>query len=70
MLINTVYVDGGSAVISVVTGLHDCDGRICVPFLECDESDMEVIDIENEIARDEIKSKLSVSWLKNNNVNN
>ena len=34
MLINTVYVDGGSAVISVVTGLHDCDGRICVPFLE------------------------------------
>ena len=49
MLINTTYVDGGSAVISVVTGLHDCDGRICVPFLECDESDMEVIDIENEI---------------------
>ena len=46
---DTVYVDGGSAVISVVTGLHDCDGRICVPFLECDESDMEVIDIEKEI---------------------
>ena len=24
-------------------------------------------DIENEMARDEIKNKLSVSWLKNNN---
>ena len=27
-------------------------------------------EITNEMAREEIKSKLSVSWLKNNNVNN
>ena len=27
-------------------------------------------EITNEIAREEMKSKLSVSWLKNNNVNN
>ena len=26
-------------------------------------------EIENELAREEIKSKLSVSWLKNNNNN-
>ena len=27
-------------------------------------------EITNEMAREEIKSKLSVSWLKNNNINN
>ena len=27
-------------------------------------------EITNEMAREEIKNKLSVSWLKNNNVNN
>lgn len=34
MLINTIYVNGGGAVISIVTGLYDCDGQLCVPFLE------------------------------------
>lgn len=47
MLINTVYVNGGSSVISIVSGLHDCDGRICVPFLESDS--MEVVDINDII---------------------
>ena len=34
MLINTVYVNGGSSVISIVTGLYDYDGQFCGPFLE------------------------------------
>lgn len=49
MLINTIYVNGGNAVISIVTGLYDYDGKICIPFLECDENDIEVIDIEKEV---------------------
>ena len=49
MLINTVYVNGGSAVISIINGLYEYDGRICVPFLECHEDDTEYIDIEQEI---------------------
>lgn len=41
MLINTVYVNGGNSVISIVTGLHNCDGKICVPYIQ--SMDMEVI---------------------------
>lgn len=41
MLINTLYVTGGSSIISIVTGLHDCDGRLCTPYLQ--STDMEVI---------------------------
>ena len=73
VIVNLEYVnkDVARRIIDVVSGaVHALDGHmqkisnsivLIAPFN---------YDIENEIARDEIKSKLSVSWLKNNNVNN
>lgn len=49
MLINTIYVNGGTSIVSLVTGLHDCDGMICIPFLVFTEDDIEIIDIEKEL---------------------
>ena len=43
MLINTLYVYGGSNILSFVTGLCDCDGIICTPYLV--SMNMEIVDI-------------------------
>lgn len=70
VIVNLEYVnkDVERRIIDVVSGaVHALDGHmqkisnsivLIAPFN---------YDIENEIARDEIKSKLSVSWLRNGN---
>ena len=70
VIVNLEYVNKYVArrIIDVVSGaVHALDGHmqkisnsivLIAPFN---------YDIENEIARDEIKSKLSVSWLRNGN---
>ena len=69
VIVNLEYVnkDVARRIIDVVSGaVHALDGHIqkisnsivlIAPFN---------YDIENEMARDEIKNKLSVSWLRNN----
>ena len=73
VIVNLEYVnkDVARRIIDVVSGaVHALDGHIqkvsnsiflIAPFN---------YEITNEMAREEMKSKLSVSWLKNNNVNN
>ncbi len=70
VIVNLEYVnkDVARRIIDVVSGaVHALDGHmqkisnsivLIAPFN---------YDIENEMARDEIKNKLSVSWLRNNN---
>ncbi len=70
VIVNLEYVnkDVARRIIDVVSGaVHALDGHmqkisnsivLIAPFN---------YDIENEIARDEIKNKLSVSWLRNGN---
>ena len=70
VIVNLEYVnkDVARRIIDVVSGaVHALDGHIqkisnsivlIAPFN---------YDIENEMARDEIKNKLSVSWLRNGN---
>lgn len=70
VIVNLEYVnkDVARRIIDVISGaVHALDGHmqkisnsivLIAPFN---------YDIENEIARDEIKSKLSVSWLRNGN---
>ena len=70
VIVNLEYVnkDVARRIVDVVSGaVHALDGHmqkisnsivLIAPFN---------YDIENEIARDEIKSKLSVSWLRNGN---
>ena len=70
VIVNLEYVnkDVARRIIDVISGaVHALDGHmqkisnsivLIAPFN---------YDIENEMARDEIKNKLSVSWLKNNN---
>ena len=70
VIVNLEYVnkDVARRIIDVISGaVHALDGNmqkisnsivLIAPFN---------YDIENEMARDEIKNKLSVSWLKNNN---
>ena len=70
VIVNLEYVnkDVARRIIDVVSGaVHALDGHmqkisnsivLIAPFN---------YDIENEIARDELKSKLSVSWLRNGN---
>ena len=72
VIVNLEYVnkDVARRIIDVVSGaVHALDGHmqkisnsivLIAPFN---------YDIENEMAREEIKNKLSVSWLKNNNNN-
>lgn len=72
VIVNLEYVnkDVARRIIDVVSGaVHALDGHmqkisnsivLIAPFN---------YDIENEMAREEIKNKLSVSWLKNNNIN-
>ena len=71
VIVNLEYVnkDVARRIIDVISGaVHALDGHmqkisnsivLIAPFN---------YDIENEMARDEIKNKLSVSWLKNNNI--
>ena len=73
VIVNLEYVnkDVARRIIDVVSGaVHALDGHIqkvsnsiflIAPFN---------YEITNEMAREEMKNKLSVSWLKNNNVNN
>ena len=72
VILNLEYVnkDVARRIIDVVSGaVHALDGHIQKVsnsiFLIAPYN----YDITNEMAREEIKSKLSVSWLKNNNVN-
>ena len=70
VIVNLEYVnkDVARRIIDVVSGaVHSLDGHmqkisnsivLIAPFN---------YDIENDMARDEIKNKLSVSWLRNNN---
>ena len=70
VIVNLEYVnkDVARRIIDVVSGaVHALDGKmqkisnsivLIAPFN---------YDIENDTARDEIKNKLSVSWLRNNN---
>ena len=72
VIVNLEYVnkDVARRIIDVVSGaVHALDGHIqkvsnsiflIAPFN---------YEITNEMAREEIKSKLSVSWLKNNSIN-
>ena len=72
VIVNLEYVnkDVARRIIDVISGaVHALDGHIqkvsnsiflIAPFN---------YDITNEMAREEIKSKLSVSWLKNNSLN-
>ena len=72
VIVNLEYVnkDVARRIIDVVSGaVHALDGHIqkvsnsiflIAPFN---------YEITNEMAREEIKNKLSVSWLKNNNIN-
>lgn len=72
VIVNLEYVnkDVARRIIDVISGaVHALDGHIQKVsnsiFLIAPYN----YDITNEMAREEIKSKLSVSWLKNNNVN-
>ena len=72
VIVNLEYVnkDVARRIVDVISGaVHALDGHIqkvsnsiflIAPFN---------YDITNEMAREEIKSKLSVSWLKNNSLN-
>ena len=73
VIVNLEYVnkDVARRIIDVVSGaVHALDGHIQKVsnsiFLVAPSN----YEITNEMAREEMKSKLSVSWLKNNNVNN
>ena len=72
VIVNLEYVNKDIArrIIDVISGaVHALDGHIQKVsnsiFLIAPYN----YDITNEMAREEIKSKLSVSWLKNNNLN-
>ena len=72
VIVNLEYVNKDIArrIIDVVSGaVHALDGHIQKVsnsiFLIAPYN----YEITNEMAREEIKSKLSVSWLKNNNIN-
>ncbi|MBR2240334.1 MAG: cell division protein SepF [Clostridia bacterium] len=72
VIVNLDYVnkDVARRIIDVISGaVHALDGHIQKVsnsiFLIAPYN----YDITNEMAREEIKSKLSVSWLKNNNIN-
>lgn len=72
VIVNLEYVnkDVARRIIDVISGaVHALDGHIQKVsnsiFLIAPYN----YDITNEMAREEIKSKLSVSWLKNNNIN-
>lgn len=72
VIVNLEYVnkDVARRIIDVISGaVHALDGHIQKVsnsiFLIAPYN----YDITNEMAREEIKNKLSVSWLKNNNVN-
>ena len=73
VIVHLEYVnkDVARRIIDVVSGaVHALDGHIQKVsnsiFLIAPYN----YEITNEMAREEIKNKLSVSWLKNNNVNN
>lgn len=72
VIVNLEYVNKDIArrIIDVISGaVHALDGHMQKVsnsiFLIAPYN----YDITNEMAREEIKSKLNVSWLKNNNVN-
>ena len=72
VIVNLEYVnkDVARRIIDVISGaVHALDGHIQKVsnsiFLIAPYN----YDITNEMAREEIKSKLSVSWLKNNSLN-
>ena len=72
IIVNLEYVnkDVARRIIDVISGaVHALDGHIQKVsnsiFLIAPYN----YDITNEMAREEIKSKLSVSWLKNNSMN-
>ena len=72
VIVNLEYVNKDIArrIIDVISGaVHALDGHMQKVsnsiFLIAPYN----YDITNEMAREEIKSKLSVSWLKNNNMN-
>lgn len=72
VIVNLEYVNKDIArrIIDVISGaVHALDGHMQKVsnsiFLIAPYN----YDITNEMAREEIKSKLSVSWLKNNNIN-
>ena len=72
VIVNLEYVnkDVARRIIDVISGaVHALDGHMQKVsnsiFLIAPYN----YDITNEMAREEIKSKLSVSWLKNNNFN-
>lgn len=72
VIVNLEYVnkDVARRIIDVISGaVHALDGHIQKVsnsiFLIAPYN----YDITNEMAREEIKNKLSVSWLKNNNLN-
>ena len=72
VIVNLEYVNKDIArrIIDVVSGaVHALDGHIQKVsnsiFLIAPYN----YEITNEMAREEIKNKLSVSWLKNNNIN-
>lgn len=72
VIVNLEYVnkDVARRIIDVISGaVHALDGHMQKVsnsiFLIAPYN----YDITNEMAREEIKSKLSVSWLKNNNLN-
>ena len=72
VIVNLEYVnkDVARRIIDVISGaVHALDGHIQKVsnsiFLIAPYN----YDITNEMAREEIKNKLSVSWLKNNNIN-
>ena len=72
VIVNLEYVnkDVARRIIDVVSGaVHALDGHIQKVsnsiFLIAPYN----YEITNEMAREEIKNKLSVSWLKNNNIN-
>lgn len=73
VIVNLEYVnkDVARRIIDVISGaVHALDGHMQKVsnsiFLIAPYN----YDIINEVAREEIKTKLSVSWLKNNNINN
>ena len=72
VIVNLEYVnkDVARRIIDVISGaVHALDGHIQKVsnsiFLIAPYN----YDITNDMAREEIKNKLSVSWLKNNNIN-
>ena len=70
VIVNLEYVnkDVARRIIDVVSGaVHALDGHMQKISNSIVLSAPFNYDIENEIARDEIKSKLSVSWLRNGN---